>query len=59
MSTARPVPETYGLTGDDAWQTLSRAGRGRLMADAFRRLRFADGFSHARSLAFLMTLVLM
>lgn len=59
MSTARPVPETYGLTGDDAWQTLSRTGRGRLMADAFRRLRFADGFSHARSLAFLMTLVFM
>ena len=59
MSTARPVPETYHLTGDDAWQTLGSTGRGRLMADALRRLRFADGFSHARSLAFLVTLVFM
>jgi YihY family inner membrane protein len=59
VSTARPVPETYELTGDDAWETLSRTGRGRLLADAFRRLRFADGFSHARSLALLMTLVFM
>ena len=59
MSTARPVPETYELTGDDAWETLSRTGRGHLLADAFRRLRFADGFSHARSMALLMTLVFM
>jgi YihY family inner membrane protein len=59
VSTARPVPETFELTGDDAWETLSRTGRGRLLADAFRRLRFADGFSHARSLALLMTLVFM
>jgi YihY family inner membrane protein len=57
MSTARPVPETYQLTGDDAWETLSRTGRGRLLEDAFRRLRLADGFSHARSTALLMTLV--
>ncbi len=59
MSTANPVPETYELTGDDAWDILSRTGRGRLLADAFRRLRWSDGFSHARSLAFATTLVIM
>ena len=57
MSSANPVPETYRLTGDDAWETLSDTGRRRLVADAVRRLRLADGFSHARSLALLMTLV--
>lgn len=57
MSTASPVPETYDLTGDDAWESLRRTGRGRLVADAFRRFRLADGTSHARSLAFLVTLV--
>lgn len=57
MSTASPVPETYELTGDDAWESLQRTGRGRLVADAFRRFRLADGTSHARSLAFLVTLV--
>ena len=58
MSTARPVPETWELTGDDARETLQHCGRRRLMADAFRRLRAADGFSHARSLAFAVALVL-
>jgi YihY family inner membrane protein len=53
MSTANPVPETWELTGDDARQTLARVGRRRLIIDAFQRLRAADGFSHARSLAFL------
>lgn len=59
MSTANHVPETYELTGDDAWDVLSRTGRGRLLSDAFRRLRLSDGFSHARSLAFATTLVIM
>jgi YihY family inner membrane protein len=59
VSTASPVPETYELTGDDAWETLRRTGRGRLVADAFRRFRLADGTSHARSLAFLITLIAM
>lgn len=58
MSTASPIPETYDLTGDDAWDSLQRTGRMRLLADAFRRLRLADGTSHARSLAFLVTLVI-
>jgi YihY family inner membrane protein len=57
MSSASLVPETRGLTGDDAWKVLKRTGWGRLAKDAFQRLRVADGFSHARSLAFMMSLV--
>ena len=57
MSTANHVPETWGLTGDDAVQTLERTGRGALIRDAFQRLRYADGFSHARSMAYLTSLV--
>ena len=57
MSTANLVPETRDLTGDDAYQTLRRNGRRHLLVDAFKRLRVADGFSHARSLAFLSVLV--
>ena len=52
MSTANPVPETFGLTGSDAKETLETTGRGRLLRDAFERLRASDGFSHARSMAF-------
>jgi YihY family inner membrane protein len=58
MSTAAKVPETWELTGDDARKTLAETGRGRLVKDAFVRLRAADGFSHARSLAFVTSLVL-
>lgn len=57
MSTANEVPETWGLTGDDATETLARVGRGALMRDAFLRLRWADGFSHARSMAYATTLI--
>ena len=53
MSTANLVPETWNLTGDDAKETLSHIGRRRLIKDALTRLRFSDGFSHARSMAFL------
>jgi uncharacterized BrkB/YihY/UPF0761 family membrane protein len=56
MSTARLIPETWELSGDDAWETLRRTGRRRLLRDAGLRLRWADGFSHSRSLAFLVTL---
>jgi YihY family inner membrane protein len=56
VSTARLIPETWELTGDDARATLRRTGRGRLLRDAFLRLRWADGFSHARSMAFLLSL---
>jgi YihY family inner membrane protein len=57
VSSAKLVPETRGLTGDDAWAVLKRTGWGRLAKDAFKRMRVADGFSHARSLAFLISLV--
>jgi YihY family inner membrane protein len=52
LSTAALVPETWELTGDDARRVLRDTGRVRLLKDAFQRLRVADGFSHARSLAF-------
>lgn len=58
MSTATRVPETWELTGDDARETLLATGRMRLIRDAFVRLRYSDGFSHARSLAFAISLVL-
>jgi YihY family inner membrane protein len=57
MSGATFVPETRELTGEDAVATLRRVGRGALLNAAFRRLRDADGFSHARSLAYLTSLV--
>jgi YihY family inner membrane protein len=58
MSTATRVPETFELTGDDARETLRRVGKRRLLADAWMRLRVSDGFSHARSLAYTLCLVL-
>ena len=57
MSSATFVPETTELSGDDAWQALRQTGRRQLLKDAFLRLRFADGFSHSRSMAFLLALV--
>jgi YihY family inner membrane protein len=57
MSDASPIRETRDLKGDDAWRTLAAAGWGRLLQGALARLRAADGFSHARSLAFAMSLV--
>ncbi len=58
MSTANQVPETWELTGDDARATLRTVGVRQLVVDAWQRLRFADGFSHARSLAFTTSLLL-
>jgi YihY family inner membrane protein len=57
MSSVELVPETWELTGDDAWETLASTGRLRLARDAFRRFRTADGTSHARSMAFLSELI--
>ncbi len=57
MSTATTVPETWELTGDDARRVLRSCGRRALLRDAFVRLRVADGFSHARSLAYATSLV--
>ncbi|HEX4403410.1 MAG TPA: YihY/virulence factor BrkB family protein [Polyangia bacterium] len=58
MSTARHVPETNHLSGDNAWETLRTTGRLNLIRDAVIRLRAADGFSHSRSLAFATSLVM-
>ena len=58
MSTATRVPETFDLDGDDARQTLATVGKKKLLKDAFVRLRAADGTSHARSLAFMVSLCL-
>ena len=58
MSTATRVPETFGLDGDDARETLANVGKKKLLANAFVRLRAADGTSHARSLAFMVSLSL-
>ena len=58
MSTATRVPETYELDGDDARRTLAETGTLELLKDSFTRLRAADGFSHARSLAFTTSLIL-
>lgn len=58
MSTANYVPETWNLTGSDAKETLAGVGPRRLLGDAFQRLRASDGFSHARSMAFLTALIL-
>ena len=58
MSAARFVPETWELSGDEARETLRRTGRKQLVRDAFVRFRAADGFSHARSLAFVTSLLL-
>ena len=58
MSTATRVPETWDLDGDDARETLAAVGKRRLLHDSFVRLRAADGTSHARSLAFMVSLCL-
>jgi YihY family inner membrane protein len=57
LSTANLVPETWELSGDDAWETVRHVGTRPLLAHSFERMRLADGFSHARSLAFMTSLV--
>jgi YihY family inner membrane protein len=58
MSSANPVPETWELTGSDVKETLEQTGTKPLLRDAFDRLRASDGFSHARSMAFVTALIL-
>lgn len=58
MSTAAPVPTTHDLEGDDALDAVRRTGLGRLLVRSFTRFRYADGFSHARALAFQLVLAL-
>jgi len=59
MSTATSVPSTRDRVGDTARATLRGVGRGRLVSDALDRFRAADGFSHARALAFSFSLTLL
>ena len=64
MSTATKVPQTRTMSGeelsaDDAWATLRRTGRRRLLRDAFLRFRYADGFSHSRALALQVSLAVL
>lgn len=58
MGHAPAVPQTFELTGDHARATLLGCGRRHLVADAFSRFRTADGFSHARASAFVLSLLL-
>ena len=58
MSTASRVPETYKLTGDDAFATLQRARIPLILKDSFDRFRFSDGFSHSRAMAFQVVLAM-
>ncbi|MFG2819624.1 YihY/virulence factor BrkB family protein [Kitasatospora sp. NPDC048365] len=46
------------LAADEAMATLREHGRWSLFRDAFLRFRYADGFSHARALAFQTVLAL-
>lgn len=59
MSTVTLVPERAGgdLSGADAARTVERADTRRLIVDAVKRLRGADGTSHARSLAWAISLI--
>ena len=59
MSTAAAVPETRGLEGDDAVETLKDVGVAQLVRDSFVRFRRADAFSHSRALAFQLVLTLL
>jgi YihY family inner membrane protein len=57
----RPVPETGlmsddELSADDAWPTARRHGLRPLLAAAFVRFRYGDGFSHARAFALQLAL---
>ncbi len=58
MSTATLVPETSDLDGADIGKTLAQVSTKELLVRAFQRLRFADGFSLARSLAFQVALAI-
>ncbi len=61
MSSVRAVPETGLMSGgdlsaDDARHTVRRHGLRRLLASAFVRFRYGDGFSHARAFALQLAL---
>ncbi|WP_198961315.1 YihY/virulence factor BrkB family protein [Pseudonocardia sp. MH-G8] len=61
MSSVRVVPETELMSGellsaDDAWHTVRHYGLWHLLATAFVRFRYGDGFSHARAFALQLAL---
>ncbi|MFF0741691.1 YihY/virulence factor BrkB family protein [Streptomyces sp. NPDC004111] len=61
MGTAVHVPQTRDmigdeLSGDEALTALRHYGGRKLLLDAFARFRYADGFSHARSLGYQVVL---
>jgi YihY family inner membrane protein len=63
MSTATHVPETSAfnreeLSADDARATARRVGAKRLLVDTWRRMRYGDGFSSSRAIAFQFVLAL-
>jgi YihY family inner membrane protein len=63
MSTATHVPETSRfkqeeLSADDARATARRVGAKRLFVDTWRRMRYGDGFSSTRAIAFQFVLAL-
>ena len=60
MSTAATVPPTADeLEGDEALETIRETGLRALLRDSFVRFRYADGFSHARALAFQIVLTML
>ena len=58
MSTARRVPETVGSPGIGPLAVVASMSPKQLFVDSIARLRFADGFSHARAMAFQVVLTL-
>ncbi|MFY0407676.1 YihY/virulence factor BrkB family protein [Solicola sp. PLA-1-18] len=61
MTTATEVPVTSDMSGDeldaeDAWHTIRSHGVKSLLAEAFVRFRYGDGFSHSRALALQLVL---
>jgi len=58
MGTATTVPQTIDVTGDAPLRTLGGVGWARLIRNSIVRFRAGDGISHARSLAFQVTLTM-
>lgn len=56
MSTATVVPVADRHDGHSALQTVRSYGLWRLTVDTYSRLRYADGFSHSRALAYQLVL---
>lgn len=64
MTTAKNVPVTTDMSGDeldaeDAWHTIRRHGRMRLMADSFHRFRFGDGLTSSRAVGLQIALAVL